>query len=266
MEDGRKIFEDMLEEHIRINTEGGILPPETAICRRLLARTTELVEAYDELWAKVGHNRFSLCVFIDGLLGVAAVWNPAKMAEARRMRDRLREVNEKIAGVAFELAELLHERSTLHDHSGFVSETHYHILGPFDEAARGNYRFESYVQKELKALRGQFDFKYWPTLSDFVRVLGVDAGKAVTHAHDSLTAAGTASSRPSRADFFRAWFELIEENCEDHHLPRDFRLTDASYASLANCALDLGPEELVASDYVKRLRQRNREADRSDPN
>lgn len=262
MEDGRKAVENILEEHISYNTENGILPSETAVCRRLLTRTTELIEASGELWAKVNHSEFHLRVFIDGLLGTAAFWNPAKMAEARRMRIRLEDVNQKISGVAMELAELLRERTELHDHSGFVSDTHYHVLEVLGEAARDNPRFTSFVQEPLEALRGQFDLKYWPSISDFVGVLGFDAARATVNAHHSLTAAGTASSRPSRADFFRALFQFIEENRDGRHLPTGFKLTDAAYASLANCVLDLGPDNLASAEYVKRLRQRDREEDR----
>lgn len=262
MEDGRKAVETILEEHISYNTENGILPSETTACRRLLTRNTELIEAYNELWAKANHREFYLRVFIDGLLGTAAFWNPAKMAEARRMRAKLEDVNQKISGVATELAELLRERTKLHDHSGFISETHYHVLEVLGEAARNNPRFTSFVQEPLEVLRSQFDLKYWPSISDFVSVLGTDAARATVYAHQSLTAAGTASSRPSRADFFRALFQFIEENRDGHHLPTEFRLSDATYASLANCALDLGPDDLASAEYVKRLRQRDREEDR----
>jgi hypothetical protein len=262
MEDGRKAVEKILEEHVSYNTENGILPSETTVCRSLLSRYAELIEAYDELWTKANQSEFQLRVFIDGLLGTAAFWNPAKMAEARRMRAKLEDVNQKISGMAMELAELFEKRAKLHDHSGFVSETHYHVLDVLSEAARNNPHFTSFVQEPLEALHSQFDLKYWPSISEFVSVLGTDAARATVHAHHSVTAAGTASSRPSRADFFRALFQFIDENRDGRHLPTEFRLSDATYASLANCALDLGPDGLASAEYVKRLRQRDREEGR----
>lgn len=263
MKDTSKIFKAILNEHIDFNTKNECHKSETAICRRLLTRETELVDAYNELSIKLNYCEFSLKVFIDGLLGAAAVWNPAKMADARQKRDRLEEVNQKIADTAFALAKLLQERSSLNNHSGFASETHYHILMVIEEAARSNAHFELYIKSEIKALRGQFDFKYWPPIEDIVRVLALDAKNAVTYTHNALTAAGTSSSRASRADFFRAWFKRIEEDCHDH-LPYNFRLSDASYASFATCALDIAPEEMVTAEYVKRLRQRNRDANQND--
>jgi hypothetical protein len=258
MDTGQKIFEELLEAHIRNNNENSILPTETTICRRLLDRRAELGDACKDLWIKVEQNRFFLSVFIDGFLGAAAVWNPEKMAEARLKRDRLDEVNDRISAISFELADLLRERSTLHDHSGFASETHFHVVDVINQAARDNHNFNSYVREALKQIRGQFDLKYWPSLPDFADALGVDAAYARSIAHNSLTAAGTTSSRPSLADFFRAWFELIEENSDGRYLPRQFKLTDASFASFASCALNLGPDKIVGAEYVKRLRQRIR--------
>lgn len=54
----------------------------------------------------------------------------------------------------------------------------------------------------------------------------------------------------------------IEENGVGNygHLPRRFKLTDNALASFANCALDLGPDDLVDGAYVKRRRQRERAA------
>lgn len=52
MEEARNAVENILGEHIRYNTNNDILPSETTVCRRLLMRNTELIEAYDELWAK----------------------------------------------------------------------------------------------------------------------------------------------------------------------------------------------------------------------
>lgn len=60
------------------------------------------------------------------------------------------------------------------------------------------------------------------------------------------------------ADFFKALFAAIEDNSARHHgqLPQDFRATDNTLAALASCALDLGSNDLVDGQYVKRLRQR----------
>lgn len=80
-------------------------------------------------------------------------------------------------------------------------------------------------------------------------------------ASDPLTAAATVATRPSLADFFKALFALIDENSVRNygHMPNDFKPTDTTLALLANCSLDLGPDNLVSSEYVKRLRQRERE-------
>ncbi len=130
-----------------------------------------------------------------------------------------------------------------------------------EAAAKSNYLFTSYVQERLDALHGQFDLKYWPSLSDFLQELASDAEDAVIEATDPLTAAATMASRPSRADFIKALLAAIDENRGRNHgqLPNDFKVTDNTLATLASCVLDLGADDLVDGPYVKRLRQRERD-------
>ncbi len=169
-------------------------------------------------------------------------------------------VNHQIAHKAEELAALLEHRTDLNNTSGFSSETHYHVCDVIEAASEHNYLFNSWIKDRLNALCGQFDLKYWPSLHQFLRELATDTENAGMAATDPLTAASTTASRPSRADFFKALFAAIEENSARNYglLPSGFKLTDDTLASLANCALNLGPEELTDSTYVKRLRQRER--------
>lgn len=252
--------EAILIEGKRYNIEHGILPSENAVADRLLARGVELRDAYGELYEKLHPRPPALKVFLDLLLSTAAFWSPEKIAQARVARDELASVNRQIARKAEELAQLLERRTDLNNTSGFSSETHYHVCDVIEAASDNNYLFNSWVKDRLDALRGQFDLKYWPSLDQFLRELAADAENAGMEATDPLTAAATVASRPSRADFFKALFASIEENSARNYglLPRGFKLTDGTLASLANCALDLGPDELVDSTYVKRLRQRER--------
>lgn len=252
--------ENLLLEGKRYNIEHHILPSENAVADRLLRRGIELRDAYEELHDKLHAHPPALQVFLGLVLSTAAFWNPEKMQEARAARSDLANVNQQIARKAAELATLLEQRSDLHDTSGFSSDTHYHVCNVIEAASQHNYLFQSYVQEKLGALRGQFDLKYWPSLGEFLQELAADAEKAVMAATDPLTAAATAATRPSRADFFKALFAAIEENSAKSYgqLPRGFKLTDRTLASLANCALDLGPDDLVDDAYMKRLRQRER--------
>ncbi|MFZ6686880.1 hypothetical protein ACO0K0_03925 [Undibacterium sp. SXout11W] len=252
--------ETLLQEEKRYNFEHHILPSENAIADRLLRRGIELRDAYEELYDKLHTHQSALKIFLGLVLNTAAFWNPEKALEARAVRSDLANVNQQIARKAEELATLLEQRSDLHNTSGFSSDTHYHVCGVIEAASQHNYLFQSYVQEKLKDLRRQFDLKYWPSLSECLQELASDAEKSVMEATDPLTAAATAASRPSRADFFKALFAAIDENSAENYgqLPKDFKLTDRTLASLANCALDLGPDDLVDDAYMKRLRQRER--------
>ena len=257
------ICENLLREGIQYNNAHSILPSENAIADRLLSRGVELKDAYQELYDKLNTHPFALKVFLGLVLSTAAFWNPAKMLEARAARDDLANVNRQIEKKATELSALLEQRSNLHDTSGFSSETHCHVGDVIEAASRHNHLFGFYLKEKLDALRYQFDMKYWPSLSEFVQELASNAEGADMSATDPLTAAATEASRPSKADFFKALFASIEENSAANYgqLPRDFKLTDRTLASLANCALDLGPDELVDDAYMKSYRQKQRKRD-----
>lgn len=88
--------------------------------------------------------------------------------------------------------------------------------------------------------------------------LSNDAADAIVQAPNPLTAAATAASRASLADFFKGLFAGVEEISARHfsRLPGGLQISDSAYAILANCALGLNLDDMVDGPYVKRLRQR----------
>jgi hypothetical protein len=253
--------ESMLGELRASRVADRILPSEVAVIDRMLDRSLELADAYDELYHELNDHPQALHVFFDQLLAVAAFWNPEANREARQYRTRLLEVNHSIETRAAELAELVDERTELKNHSGFSCDTHYHPIDLIHAAAKRNYTYQQWVKGRLQEVTGQFDLKYWPTIGDLLRALADDAAQAEPKAHDAVTEAGTEGNRPALADTFRAFFVALEEAGARNFgfIPREFDLTDRSVASLLSCALGLGADETVDSSYVKRLRQRQRE-------
>ncbi|MCG7198701.1 hypothetical protein MD273_03075 [Marinobacter pelagius] len=254
--------EDILRGELSYNLEHKILASENTITNRLLMRSQELQRAYAELEDKLGNDSRALTTFLRTLLSSAAFWCPEKNAEARKDRKRLEDVNEEIASLASRLANLLDERSVLHNHTGFSCGEVYDLCSATEAATKDHHMFQSYPRTEFRQLFAQYDGKYWPSLSQVVRAVGQDAASTEIYATDPLTEAGTAGPRASQADFFRAWFASIEENSMRYSgfLPQGFRLSDESMATLADCALDNDPDKPTGAEYIKRLRQRAREA------
>ncbi|WP_386338320.1 hypothetical protein O4D10_14805 [Xanthomonas citri pv. citri] len=128
-----------------------------------------------------------------------------------------------------------------------------------DRASERNGHYQSYLKERLENLC-QFDLKYWPSLSEMVRVIGNDAESANVQSHDSRSAAMSQTSRPSEADFVRAIEEGIAENqhAGQGGLPASFRLSDESIAALVNVLLNLPPESAKDAKYVKNIRERDR--------
>ena len=254
-----QFFEDCLREHIRYNSEHGVLPSESEVARRLLNRGPELAEVYEEIQVKL-RMPTAKKVLISCLLSAGAFWSPEQIAKDRAGRDELVALNLAIAKRAHELADMLVRRSELHDKSGFSSNTHYDVIAVIDEASAGNGRYDYYLKEPLAHLRARFDMKYWPLLDSIVRVIADDADRAEVRASDPLTESATRSKRPSTADFTRALEAAIQENRGTYSggIPREFMLSDQSMASLVNVLLDLPVERMVDPIHVKNSRSKGK--------
>jgi hypothetical protein len=265
-ENPTQVCERLLRAQKTYYIDHQILRSEVAVIDRLLARRLDMAPVYEDLHRKLHRHPGALDAFLKLILYTAAFWSPEKIAQARAGRSALTEVNLQIARQAEELASLLSQRTALHNISGFTSDTQYHVCDVLQAAAQQNGLFRFHVQDRLEALRDEFDLKYWPTLSEFLLALAADAGAAAEtppKASDPLTAAATSASRSSLADFFKALLVAIDENRAGDHgqLPDDFKASDGTLGTVANCALDLDPDDMVGAPYVKRMRQRLREAD-----
>lgn len=256
----REICEAILRAERSDRVQKAILPSEIKVIDRLLDRGLELNDAYEEMFNKLHEHPPALKVFFELLQSTAAFWSPQKNLEAREDRDKLIAVNRKIAENATELARLLSERTELQNRSGFSCDTHYHPVDVIHAASEENLSYAQWVKEKLEYLTGQFDLKYWPSLSEVVQAIADDAAQATPQPHDALTDAGTEGPRSSLVDSFKAFFVALEESNMRNHgfLPSTFELTDRSVASLMSCALGLDPDKVVDSTYVKGLRQRQR--------
>lgn len=159
------------------------------------------------------------------------------------------------------LADLISRRSEVQDKSSFSSETYYHVVDVVREAGGSNGLFESYVKDDLDKLTYQYDLKYWPSISEVVAAIGVNAEEAVTVARDPAASAATESRRSGLADFLKALEAKLDDNRVRRYgfIPNDFSLSDNSMASLVNCVLDFEFDELIEGSFLKRFRQRERE-------
>lgn len=254
--------EDVLREEWQYNDDRKIWPSQNRIIERLLDRRVELVDAYAEIHEKLHGHPHALKEFFRAVTYTGVSWNPAKNVKARAARDRLWEINQGIAEAAGALAALLGERSELENSSSFHAHGLYHIGEVIEAASAGNYEFEWYLREPLQALRSQFDFKYWPSMSACAAALAQDALASAIETTNIVTEAATRASRASKADFFKALYANIDEYgaAGRGFIPFGFRPTDETMASLANCVLDLSADKVVDGAYVKRLRQRERES------
>lgn len=258
------VCESILREDFKYNEENGTWRSINRIIESLLGRTTELADVYVELHATLAEQPRALSSFFDVFTTTVYSWNPGKIKEAREDREMLTELNVRIAKVSELLSELLSRRTEVKEMSSFSSDTYYHIMDVVEEASEDNGLFRSHVKGKLEKLTYQYDLKYWPSITKVVAQIGINAANAVTVADDSAASAATEARRPGLADFLKAFEAELDRNRVENigFIPNDFSLTGSSMASLVNCGLGLGVEELIEASFVKRYRQRERDRDR----
>lgn len=258
-----QVCEAILRSNLEYNQAHKIWPSVNRVIELMLARRNELRDAYEELHASLAHRHRALESFFDVFTSTPMAWSPEKLNKARQARKELTDINTRIAAVAEDLAELLARRDEIKETSSFSCETFYHALDAVEIAAESEaiHLFEWHVKEHLDALKGQYDLKYWPSLSTVVQAIGDDARNAEVYAREPATASATESRRPGLSDFLKAYFARIKDNSISAHgfIPNTFSVSDNTLASLINCALDLDADKLIDGDFVKRFRQRQRE-------
>lgn len=257
----REYCRSLLLKEKQDREDNNILPSECTIIDILLARQLEMACVYEELYGKLSGNELAIKMALSVIVSCATFWRPEHLKEVRERKKELCEVNQTIEKLASELAMELAHRSHLNEVARLWSDTTDDICELIERASCDNQHFQMFLKEDLMYLGSRFDTKYWPSLESIVMAISRDADGAEIITKDNLTAAALVSNRPSNADFLRALYRGFDNHFLSHGggLPDGFRLSDAAMASVMNCALNLRPDQLIDAEYVKGLRQRDRE-------
>ena len=68
----QQLCEDHLREVVRSNCEQSILPSENHVAEKLLARSNEMAEVYDEIYPHLYRDDIAWRIFLDRLLSVGS--------------------------------------------------------------------------------------------------------------------------------------------------------------------------------------------------
>ncbi|MFW0827386.1 hypothetical protein QMT27_19455 [Cronobacter dublinensis] len=239
--------------------EKALREPAWPVLERLISRETEMNPVWHDIarHALTGEQCWNLLeqVFFAGAYGTAE--------HNRRLKDdhaKLAVLNEGIAAKAAELGRMLTERENILNRNSFNLEYTAGIVDLIDAASGQNGHYLSFLRKELHALRSRFDGKYWPSLQQLLEVVAKEHPVAVFM--DRSDEAVVRARGVATPDFLRRLFSNLHEirvmkgdlRTAHIYLPADFRLTDASLATLATVSLDLAEPATEAS--VKMLRNR----------
>ena len=250
-------MESLLREIRAKNIEENIWASVNQIIGRLLDRPNEMRPVYEEVVSKLSERQQRH--LWDGLLSVAAFWNPEVSRELRDTKKKLQNINKEIARNARSLSLLIKEREDLCETSGITAYEDYHPAHWLHRAGDGNYLYESYVKGEMEKVHGKFDLKYWPESYEVVAAIADFAEENEVYENNAWTKELLSSPKHSMADHLRALLKAIEDNKRSgpphYQLPSDFRLSDAVIATIINCSLGLAPEEMLTAEGIKRSRQ-----------
>ena len=254
-------MESILNNRKQYNEERRIWPSENKVIDRLLYRSTEMSEVYEELGQKLSHGQQEN--FWDAVLAVATCWTPDSAKKNREDKKELASLNSQIATCAEKLATLLFQRYELCEGSGFSAYEDSHVLDWIEHASTDNHLYQSHLQDKLRNLAGQYDLKYWPRTFEVVEAVAHFAKSATVQTTDGWTEELISSPKSSYADYMRVLLKAIDDRKREfshpYPLPGDFKLTDKNIANIINCTLGLDGDEMATTEYVKRARQHIRE-------
>ena len=250
-------MESILIEIKKNNIEKQILPSENRVIDHLLNRSIEMKSLYDELERKL--TRPQQEILWDALLGAATFWNPESSRALREDKKKLQKLNSDIAKHATKLAQLIREREEICETTGISAYEDYDFLHWVHKAGEDNHLYQSYIQQGIQALSGRYDLKYWPEPYAVVEAIGQFANDAEVYENNSWTEELLSSPKHSMADYLRVIIKAIDDRKyhlpPENILPTDFRMSDNALATIINCTLNLEPEDMVSTEYIKRSRQ-----------
>lgn len=259
-------MESILRSKRQYNIDHQILKSENKVIERMLKRSVEMKDMYNELGTKLSECQQEH--FWDAILGAATFFNPESSERLRKNRKTLVKLNQDIAKYASKLTDLMKQRYDLSETSGLNSHGDHHVIHWIERAAKNNYLYQSYVKVKLKPLASRFDLKYWPRTFEVVSAISAFAEEAETHASDEWTEELLSSQKCSKSDYLRVLLKAIEDKKEfgpnTHVLPHNFCMTDKSLATMINGTLGLEPDNMITTEYVKGTRQNIRDKQRLD--
>lgn len=267
---------EQVEAHLRIrhlyNIEHEICSDENIIIERLLADHINMALVYDELFSicprgyprNSNYERWQYVV--NAVVETALGWNPEKIKSVREAAWLVGKKNNAIKKKAAELAELLRDRDELCDLNSLEHPDDYHPLWLIEPATKiadrkgagqnTHYKYTSWLKKNVDALRGQFDLKYWPSAADMLDALA-DMQGIKPAPRNKLDAAALEVRQASTRYFLRALdAALLELDCFDIEI----KFSDKSLAAIMNCVLDLDGK--IEPSNTKQVRAYDRKRNR----
>ena len=253
------VFE-YLKSQLKEAAEGKRHRSDYAVIKRLIERYSELEPHVMLMYRTLTIPQMNR--FIGLVIDAVALGNEREVEEVRTVPKELKAINDKISKLAFELAEQLDKRTQLHESTSFTSNTHYALFKLIEDKGQSNYMFENHLKESLRNTVRPYDLRYYPTISQIVTRLGVDAQNASIETSSELDLILTRTERSSSADQIRAILRTIQFSKEndgdycDFKIPDGFELSNQAIAAFVNVTFDIPFDKLVDDLQVRNAKRK----------
>ncbi|WP_420590809.1 hypothetical protein [Bacterioplanoides sp.] len=230
---------------------------------RLIERSEEMTDAYEELIARFGfsdvRDPFANQESKEAIwLILEHIWSGhdyslESVNQAKAELKALRQIDHKVSELSQELSAALQEQEILYEQSGFSRANYQSIPALLELAGSNNPRYSGYVSKAIKPLSGQFDLRYWPDRSEMVSAIAEFEQSLDSPTHYIFTDEVLNGRESVAKDFVISFDKSFEMG---NQLPDDFRFSNKAMAAILNVVLNIDAEHLCDDTNVRIIRHR----------
>lgn len=223
---------------------------------RLIDRSNELELVFEEIVKCFGysdkHENSKLWLVLEHVWH-SAEYSKDEIIQARINQKEISALNSEVVKLSEELAASLKKLDHLYKISGFIKPRHQTVVDIIEQGAKGNYHYETHVSEKIRSLECEYDYKYWPEISDVISSIALFESSLPLPEHLDIPSNVLNGRVSDIKDFVLAFDNAFYDS---YDIPDTFRFSNNALSSIINVVLDLPVEKIVTGDSVRLVRNR----------
>lgn len=231
------------------------------VMERLIDRANELTIVFDEIVDKFGysdkyedyHKENSYVWLTLEHIWFSSDYSKDNITNERTNNQKLNDLRALIIELSKDLSKALRKQDELHNASGFGRNDFLSVVSAIELGSKNNALYKSYLSERLKALSGQYDLKYWPSLADIVEAISLFEKNQPLPQHYEFPDKVIIGRVSDIKDFVLTFDQKFDDS---NGLPTGFRFSNNAVAEIMNIVLNRPVTELITGDAVKNVRNK----------